>query len=266
MKYRLAAIALMASTAVSAESYNTFIDVNHVDSGDYDSTGLGITHYFGAKETRGPLDEFKFINSKSFIKASYSDSDFSKNTQVSGQWYADNGLFLGAGYIYSDFDSDLLSDSSTDAFTGTIGYQASETWSVSTTLIDVEDQDTMALFDVNYEHDLGNNDFLAFSYGTNDDTDFHRLGVRYFNTLDNGQYLVLNAGYTDYEDGDESWNLGSEWYFNNYTSVFANIGDDDTWQLGAQHYFNKTWAVRAAYGDSDNAPDSTWAVNLRAQF
>lgn len=266
MRFKLAAMALLVSSVTNAQSVNTILEAQFTDNDNIETKQFGVLHYFQGRETRGPLDQFSFINSNSYIQASYADADLAEGYSVGGEWHAGNGLFLGAGYFRTELNRNFLTDTDTDSYTATIGYQASEQWSISTTLLDVEDQDTVALFDVQYEHDLGNNDFLAFSYGTNDDTDFHRFGMQYFNTLENGQYVILKADYTDFDGGDESWTVGADWYFNQQTSVFANIGDEDSWQAGAQHYFNDNWALSAFRSNSNLSSDASWGVSLRAQF
>ncbi|BDX07523.1 putative porin [Planctobacterium marinum] len=266
MKFKVTMLSLLLASGASAQTVNTVVDVYSNDNNDFEDIGISAIHYFQGRQTRGPLDQFSLINSNSFISAGYVKSNFVKNTAVGGQWHSDTGVFLGAGYSRFDSRSDLSGDIDREIYSGTLGYQASERWSVSATVMDAEGADNVVMFDANYEHDLGNNDYLGFSYRTNDDTDFHNLGMSYFSTLENGQYLILNANYSDYDGGEESWDVGAEWYFNEGTSVFANIGDEDAWQLGAQHYFTQNWAIAASVSDSDLAPDSTVALNLRAQF
>lgn len=268
MKVKLALLAMSVAGMANAANVNTIIDLNHIDSGDFDATTFEALHYFDGRELRGPLDQFSFINSNSFISGFHRNTNTTDTTNVSAQWYGDSGFFVGAGYAQSrlDIDADFGGDDSRDIYNGTLGYQANEVWSVSATFFDAENSNSLTVFDISYEHDLGQNDWVAFSYNTDDELDFHTLTTRYFNTLDNGGYLVLTADVTEVDEGSGDWNVGAEYYWNNYTSVFASVGDDDTYQVGAQHYFNDTWALTASYADSDLLPDSTWAVNLRAQF
>lgn len=266
MKVRIALLAMSIARFANANSVGTIVDVSHMDAGDINNTGISALHYFDRRELRGPLDQFSFINSNSFVSASYFDSDFGNDSSISGQWYSDNGFFVGAGYSYSDPKADNPFSNSLDIKTGTLGYQANEVWSVSATFVDPEDADSVTLFNVSYEHDMDGNDWIAFSYRTDDELDFHNVTTRYFNSLDNGSYLVLTADVTDVDDGNSDWNLRTDYYWNNYTSVFASVGDDDTYQVGAQHYFNDTWALSASYLESDLNQEDIWQVNLRAQF
>lgn len=262
MKIKIALLAMTTTGFVHANTVSTILDINYSDYGIADTTSVSATHYFKAKALRGPLDQFSFINSSSFVGVSYEDLEFSNKTKLKGTWHSNNGLFVGVDYRYQDFDM----GSSYDETSSTIGYQSNKVWSVSATFSDPEGAESRTSFNARYEYALGANDWLAFSYSTDDDFDSQTINTRYFNTLENGGYYTLSAAFLMANDFDDEWAIGGQYYWNNYTSASVSF-DDDTYSIGAQHYFNDTWALSASYTDLDSPDDDNmWRINLRAQF
>ena len=266
MKKRLAFLAMTTTGFVHADTVSTIFDINYLDYGIGDSMGVSVTHYFDPRALRGPLDQFGFINSKSFVGISHDDFEFGNSTALTGTWHMDNGMYIGLDYRLRDYDS-----GSDDEISHTLGYQSNEVWSVSATFSDFEGAANDVSFNARYEHDLGENDYLAFSYGTNNDFDYHTITSRYFNDIEDGGYYTLRAVFTQYDDIpgldlDDDWTIGGDYYWNDYTSAGVSFSDD-AYSIGARHYFNDNWALTASYAELDSLDDDNmWEITLTAQF
>ncbi|MBU2112912.1 MAG: putative porin, partial [Gammaproteobacteria bacterium] len=83
LKYALPVIALVASAAVSAEEYQTFVGLNadHYRANGNSETAWHFngTYFFDKKVTLGPLDQFEYINKVTNVSASFSRA-FDENT------------------------------------------------------------------------------------------------------------------------------------------------------------------------------------------
>lgn len=265
MKLKLITTAVLFSSAisVSAEEYQVISDItwSNVDvaGSSYDVLGLEGTYYFDKKESLGPYNEFEYINKVSNINANYVNVETGDYYSVglAGELFVDNFL-VGAGYSDDKFDN--------DATLFTLGYLFSDDFLVRVDAVDTDGADTVYNISAAYNHQINDTDYIGFTLATDDDTDYVTLSSKYFTHLGGDRYLTANVSFTDF-DGDNTWSVGSSYYFTKATSVFATLAEDDFYEIGAQHFFNTNVALYASYASQDDIIESdTYTIGLRAQF
>lgn len=82
-----------------------------------------------------------------------------------------------------------------------------------------------------YNLALNATDYIGFTANVVDEFDNYGVGAKYYTDLGQDRYLTasanINAG--DYD----SWSVASTYYFNQGTSVFANLNKQDDIRVGA---------------------------------
>ncbi|MBU2893076.1 putative porin [Colwellia sp. D2M02] len=287
------------SLQASAQDYQSFSGAGYslTDEGDTDTSmfNLNSRYYFDGRAVLGPLNQFKFIEKISNISVGYqyNDSDIgldygngqssyfgssnTHNLSASGEWFTGDFL-IGGGYSYADSEVKVRSNDTyntsysrnSDAYFLTAGYLFSDDLLVKVNVNKYEGESAYVTMSASYNWQLGDVDYVGFTYSTDEDLDFHNLSAKYFMGLANESYLVMGADYIydnsgDYED--DSWNANVNYYFNTKTSVSASYGNDESYSVGANHYFNKNYALGAYYASSNDTNDyDTYGVNFTAQF
>jgi len=297
MKYSsitvLLPVLFLASTSVSAESYQSFSNANY-SKGDYSNIdsefwSLATSYFLDARETLGPLNEFDYINTVSNISAGYSHSSIdslhsfngsqygSKSDDnalnINGEWFT--GKFLiGGGYSY--FDNDYQSrnfsrDEHFNYYRGILGYLVTDDLLIKAKVRKREGGSAFYRFDVDYNLQLNKSDYIGFGYQTDEDFDFHTLSSKYFMQLSSESYLTVGGHYTydnyDSNRSNDSWSINSSYYFNQYSSISAGYAKDDNYSIGANHFFNKNYALAISYSTNTSDDDSdAYGINFTAQF
>jgi hypothetical protein len=288
--------ALFLCNAVkSAESYQSFSHVNYSKSEfvntDNQYWSLGSRYYFDAKEALGPLDQFEYINAISNVSGTYSNNTFdseyrfdgtnyeSKSSidsfDIGGEWFVGN-LLVGGSYTYINTDYQRTAFSNDDdynVYRATLGYLITDDLLVKVNMIKSEDTSAFYTISANYNLQLNKNDYVGFGYNTDEDLDVHHLSTQYFMALSQDSYFVLGGNYTfnntDSQWVEDSWNINSSYYFNQYTSASVSYDKNEEYSIGANHFFNKSYALGLVYtaNNSDDWVDSkTYSVNFTAQF
>ncbi|WNZ56330.1 putative porin [Microbulbifer sp. MKSA007] len=254
MRFKLAALPLMLVAATAgAEEYNSFTNATYSNteygykgdgfnfSSDADDFGLGTTYYFGGKETLGPLKEFEYINKVSNVSAGFSHSNSGSYDSdifaVSGEYFASNGVVIGAG-IYDLWESNLDYQS--------IGYLFSPDFLVKLNHVD-NDSDNEFSVEARYNHQLNSTDYVGFNIYVDEESDNRVLSSKYFVHLSGEQYLTAELAYNSIKEYDDFWTLSTEFFFNQYTSVEFDYNEQEDYKLGMTHFFNRNIAVEAAY-------------------
>lgn len=258
MKVRFLLPLALISSPLMAEQYTTFagIDFTQIESdfADVDTYSLHATHFFSPKETLGPLAEFEYINHASNVYASYFDADEIDGFSIGGD-YINEQFLIGASYReVEDFDSTNLR----------LGYFFSEDFIVELNATEPDGGDTFYSYTARYNHQLEGNDYLGFSFTADEDFENFAYQGTYFVKLQGDSWVKTSLSYADGE-GDDSWNLGVDYYFNEKTSLFAGIGNDDIYEVGARHYFNRNYAIEFSYSDQDGDIE-TIELNFIAQL
>ena len=257
---------LLSTSSVIAQEYQSFssIGFTKIDNlRSYNTTAIDTTYFFEKKQVLGPLDQLNYINTASNVFGNYSHSDNSDNVSVGGSVFIDN-LVVGGAYSYADYDS-----GSADNYSARLGYLFSENFIVNAYANKSEGVDTDYRFSASYNHQLTGNDYIGFTYSSDDDFDYQMLSSTYFRSLAGGQYLVAALTYQDNDDFENDLGGNLSFYFNNKTSLSASYDDDDNFGIGAQHFFSQNYSLSLRYqsNSSDELNDyDIYSVNVNAQF
>ncbi|MCX2782860.1 putative porin [Microbulbifer thermotolerans] len=266
MKFKYLALPLMiCSATVSAEEYTSISEANYSEAeksfGDVDQFDIGTTYYFAPKETLGPLKEFEYINKTSNLFAGYSyfeyDGDDEDTLAVGGEYFASNGFVVGGSA--ADFgDNDL--------YTASVGYLFSPNFLLSLESVKWEDRDADYFVNASYNHQLSGNDYIGFSFSTDDNFDSRTLSSKFFKELGGETWFTANASYTANDDFEDIWLVGTEYYFSKATSIFANYNKEETLGLGVSHFFNRNIAGNIAYTTNSDTDVDTFLLGVTVQL
>ncbi|WP_444936958.1 putative porin [Microbulbifer sp. JMSA004] len=259
MRFKLAALPLMlVATTAGAEEYNSFTNATYANTDytysisgssgstrnrgyDADDFNLGTTYFFGSKETLGPLKEFEYINKVSNVSGEFyhhnHDSDDIDSFSVGGEYFASNGIVVSAG-IYDVWETNLDYQS--------IGYLFSPDLLVKLNHVD-DDSDNEFSLEARYNYQLNSTDYVGFNLFVDEEFENRALSSKYFTHLAGEQYLTVEVAYNSIEKADDYWALGTEFFFNQRTSVEFNYDENENYHLGMTHFFNRNIAVEAAY-------------------
>lgn len=261
----LCASALSASSSVFANEYQTFAELNYL-SLDVEGNGenengngysLSFNHFFDKKQSLGPLSEFDYINRESHAFAAYYDFEDDSAFAIGGNYFA--GRFL-IGATYEDNDD-------YDSKSFSLGYLISRDFLVKVTATDPDFSDTSYNLSAQYNHQLDGNDYLGFTYSTDEEFDYQSISGTYFTRLEGERYLKLEAAYYD-SDFDDTWEIGASYYLNNMTSVSLGTSEESDYTLGARHFFNNNFSIQADYFTTEEfgVEVDLWQIGVTAQF
>ncbi|WP_299943233.1 putative porin [uncultured Microbulbifer sp.] len=276
MRFKLAALPLvLLAAAANAEEYNSITKAKYTNTdrgeyfGDLDQFNLDTIYYFDGKEALGPLKEFEYINKVSNLSAgvyhfdigSFDDDIFS----VGGEYFADNGLVLGAH---------LRDVGGNNVDTLSIGYLFTPDFLITVNHVDNASGNDFSV-NARYNHQLNATDYIGFTLNVDEGLNNRTLSSKYFTHLGGEQYLTAELTYVSRDVGDEYpglnddfWELGTEYFFTQRTSIGFTFDENDQYSLGMNHFFNRNFAVEAAYTsytDSDFDSD-IYQVGLTVQF
>jgi hypothetical protein len=259
MKKTLCATAIIScmSTGLSAEEYITFMNLGHsnVDIGDqsYSTNYVMIDYNFVSQETIGPLDQFDFINTTSYVYGGLFESEGTNAYTFGGAYYA-GPLIIGGSFANAEGSSSQKSLS--------LGYLINSDFVVNVSAND-DEFGTDYTLSTAYTHRLSGNDYVGFSYATDEEFDYHSFGVSSLAALANGQFIHAQLNVNHF-DGDSNWNIGGSFYFNHASSVGVSVDDDSDFTFSGQHHFTKNIALQASIGESDFA--DMFNLNLTVKF
>ena len=291
--------AILSTSSIKAETYQSFSTINYSESeyGDNltntDSISLATQYYFDKRSSLGPFNEFDYINTISSVAISYTKSNLetnfpspyqinnskseSDNYTIGGEWFVDDFL-VGASYSRLNWETNncvTFCDGQPEYYRATLGYLLSDDLLVKVNAFIPEDGDTTYTFDVNYNWQLNQLDYVGFGYNSNEDFDFHHLSAKYFMALSSESFLTLGGSYVinNIKIGssnikvDDVWVANIGYYFNQATSISANYGNDDSYGLSANHFFNKNYSLGIYYHTSRWAEDTnSIGATFVAQF
>lgn len=265
-KFSLSIVALSFTCSAVANEINTVGNIAYSEQDNFQTTSIGVTHYFEGRETLGPIDKLSFINHSSFISGSYFNSDLSDGHGVAGTFIADSGLLLGGALTKINYDDMGFSSADFETRTLTVGYQGLEGFSFVASYRDPDEGDSEATVAGRYEHKLKGNDYIGLGVSIDEDADFINLTSEYFTDLGNGTYLQVNGQYLVNDLGDDYWSAGGTYYLSEKTSVSATVGDDSYYAVGAKHFVTTNIALGLSYADSDNADEGVYTAQASVQF
>lgn len=214
---------------------------------DSDTTGYGLsgTYYFSGVDTKNhPLAEAAFLENSSNVYARWAREDYDGldgNTDVSvvgADFYAPNSmLFLGAGITKVDVNDGFGPDDDTAWFAK----------------IGVTPVDGLLVWSQFYE-DV-------------DVSDHWNINAKYVVPLAGETAINLEAGYADWDDGDNTTSIGADYYFNRSFSLGAGYtfaDENDGYELRARNFFSEKFSVEAAYTSNDI--EDGWLVGASLRF
>lgn len=260
-KSALSVFALAASAAVSAQDYQTFVDLqaDHFRANGETETGWTVRgqHYFNRITALGPLDQFRYIVAETNVSAGYSRIFDTNNWNIDGELYAQNGIVLSAGYRkVDDFDVTTLG----------LGYLVNKDLLIKVEAFDAENEDTEFRFSTRYNHQLQGNDYVGFTAYVDDSFDYFGISSKYFASLNEGRYVAVGVSLAD-NDGSSSWAAEADYYFSQMTSVGLSYDKGDTYSLSAKHFFNTNWAVEGRFeSNTDDSSLKVYRLGVTGQF
>ncbi|MDT0582486.1 MULTISPECIES: putative porin [Alteromonadaceae] len=260
--------ALFFTQQAYAEDYQTFIGASvlsnkssftqdgQTTSDTREAWSLNGTYYLDARPTLGPLNEFDYINQQSFVSAGLFGTGGNRQYSIGGEYLVNDWVVFG--------DTVYESDSDTEFLTVGFGYFLTKDFklSISNTSGDgisglVDSDESVFNFAADYVLQLDGKDYVGFSYNTDEDLIVQQFRTKYFGSLAGGRYLVLNANLSVFDDdffSDETLDLGGAYYFNQFTSVGADvnvIGDTDSYSIFAKHFFNTRSSLQVSYSSNE---------------
>jgi len=267
MRFKLAALPLILFAATAgAEEYNSFTEANYANTDlggeEADNFDIRTTYYFSGKEALGPLKEFEYINKVSNVFAGFTHFNWRDRDvdsfSVGGEYFTSNGFVIGAGV------SDLW-ESNVDF--QSVGYLFSPDFLVTLNHVDF-DSDNEFSVDARYNYQLNSTDYIGFNLFVDEEFDTRSLSSKYFTHLGGEQYLTAELTYTNFDEGDDYWALGTEYFFTQRTSIGFSFDENEEYKLGMNHFFNRNFAVEAAYvSNTDNDFDyDVYQIGMTVQL
>lgn len=267
MKYQktFAAAGILLSSTVGAEEYQIFSEMNYIHREYRESYSLNGKYFFDAKTPLGPLNEFKYVNTVSFISADLNlNSPYDdKFASLTGEWIA-GSVGLGGSVTYADnvFGSGYANSQVVAK------YYFSDKIFAGVTYKDFDRGDSLTGAFASYEHSLVGDDYIGFtgSYEQSSADDAARnwnLQSKYYNDLKNGMYWVLTGSYSASRDDEDIfnsdvWLLGTRFYFTKFTSIGVNYAqikndavfldsDGNITEGSITHYFTQNFYASGGY-------------------
>ncbi|WHI49013.1 putative porin [Microbulbifer sp. VAAF005] len=250
MKIYFAALSLVFFMAVNAtaEEYKSITTAGYSNL-DFNARGgdelsTESTYYFSGKETLGPLREFEFINKASNLSGAYYHrsigSTNSDSFAIAGEYFAENGFVLGAN----------IADLGGESFnTIALGYMFTPNF-----LMKFYNTDGNTYSKFRYNYDLNETDYIGFDFSADIVFDWQIFSSKYFSKIGDVQYISIEFSYLNYNEWDDFWEVGSNYYFTKSTSLGASYDENNDYKVGLSHFFNRNVAVEASYSTRLGSP------------
>ncbi|WP_250461667.1 putative porin [Microbulbifer litoralis] len=266
MKFRFAVLPLMVFAATaSAESYNSITTATYENAEypttDLDTFDIGSKYYFAPLETMGPLKEFEYIIDTTNLYGNYRYTDYdggdTDTMTLGGEYFAANGFMVGAEVTESDGN---------DGNTLSAGYLFNPNFLLSVHRVDQDNSDAENYVGARYNHSLGGTDYIGFDFETDDDFDTQSLSSKLFKGLGNETWVAVEAGYVNFDEADNYWNVGAEYYFSKETSVGAGYDERETFDLSVSHFFNRNVAGNMTYATNNDTDVDQFLLGVTVQL
>jgi hypothetical protein len=264
VKLKLATVAVILSSTVSAQDYQTFGELTYAQSDiagvSTDALSISAQYFFDNKTALGPYSEFEYINKVSNVFASYinvESGDF-YSTNMGGEAFVNNVLF-GASLDYSKGHDTANSVS--------FGYLFNDNLLVRVDRNAGDNMDAYYMVSAAYNHQLNDTDYIGVTFETDDEAETLSLSSRYFTHLGDDRYFAFNVAYQDF-DVDNAWEVGANYYFNKATGISASFDSEDSMAIGLEHFFNPNIAVKVGYAQSEVGTEDadSFFLTVKGQF
>lgn len=244
MTYVASLFAFSLMSGVAQADFNAELNGSVIKADDLKVYAVGGSYYFEQVSTnKGPLAEASFLDKQSSVDAVFSRWDFDGGNinawGVGGTYVMQGtGLYLNAAVAH-------VNGYSEDSYSLGGGYYLSHDWTVSV--------------DTEFDEDLN---YQGFSLGSK----------KLFN-LGSDNYINLEGSYTNPDEGDDSFTVSSDYYFNQFVSLglgyeWADSFSDGVSSVRGQWFVNDKFAVSAevAYVDVSDDSETTYMLGATMRF
>jgi len=267
MKLLTLSALFFASTSTMATNYQSFSSINYLrlnsDTANYDTYGASTIYFLNKKASLGPLNEFEYINKTSNVFGSFADADNANAYQLGGDFYVNKWL-VGGSYNYLD-----KNNGNDDVYTLKLGYLISDNFLIKAQATR-NNGDTLYDFTAAYNVQLNNQDYIGFTYNTDDKFNAQTISSKYFAAVGKNNYLTAGLSYTKNDNSRDNVMASAGYYFTASTSISVSYDNDDDYTISGKHYFNKNYALSVGYNSNastNNIEDyNLYRVNFTAQF
>ncbi len=243
MKIKALCLALVLTTPVFAEEYQSITSIDYYDheygNNSLEVWGVSSVYFMNKRATLGPLDEFEFINTTSYISGGIYDSDFGSGAVIGGNYFF--GSFkLGANFV----DEEGLNEM-------TFGYLFTDNFIVNIHAEKEFADETVFSISSQYKVALEGKDYMGFTFQADEEFDFPSVGMKYFSSLGEGTYLTAGLNYTD-TPSDSYYAINAGYFFSEKTSLKAEYFEGGAKELTFKHFFNKNYALEIGFEESND--------------
>ncbi|WP_018016375.1 putative porin [Teredinibacter turnerae] len=269
---------LFFNTSANAEEYQFFLDAHAIDyeraPDTIDSWGINTTYYFDKKNSLGPLNEFSYINTSSFVFTNIrgsNETSWNEDLLSAGGMWNSGKLTLGGTATVVNSDS----QSGYNSGIASIGWFFTDNLYGKVDYHDIDDAESYTTASLAYDYHLSGNDYIGSTisyseapYGFDDSWFWNG---KYFNDM-GGRYLILSGGFSLHGSVDAA-TVSAAYYFNKRTGVqlsYANeeskilsYSDESGWfnesseerdkyVASIVHYFNTNTSLTLSYEQAES--------------
>lgn len=245
MKLKLITVAsgLLVSSLTLADTYQTDLrasvsryDNNYYSSDTNDYMLEGAYYFDAVKTTNLPLAEAAYLNKSSNVFASVYDRPEQHHNRSLQSFALGAEVYIPENFLY--VKAGVVRRSS--------NYSDRDDWFTAVGVTPIDG----LLLTTEYFHDAG--------YDAN-------IHAKYVTDIGSGQFINLEAAYTDADSGSQI-ELGGDFYFDNTFSVGALVSDYDwgtDYTVRTRKFFTESFSADLAYTDAEQGNIVTLGANLR---
>ncbi len=249
----------MLASPAFAQDYRSFSDLEYSNIDSNSTLAASTKYYFADQSTNGTLDEFGYLDTDSSMYAYLYNGEQEDGIGLGGEAFI--GKFIvGGAFNKSDHENN---SNNSDSISAKLGYLLADNFIISLTVTEPDEGDTYGTFKAEYDHSLGQGNYIGFTATIDDSADAYSLSGSYFSRLQSQYYVRAGLSYEE-TGNDDTLALNGAFYLNAKTSFNAEVNTDSFRSIGAKHYYNKNWAVGGALEDHKHG--NGFKIYLNAQF
>ena len=264
MKFKTLLALCLISSPLYATEYQSFTDISYnkqdLDS-NFESYSIQSQFYFDKKQALGPLDQFKYINTTSYLYGAFNQLESKTwgrdSTSIGGKYFIGKWS-IGGGYSKTSHNGNSKNEHSSHL---NLGYLINDNFLVKYSKSNHSKYGDSGRLSMQYNHQLNDKDYLGFNINSDE-----KAAMTYFTHLGDEQYLKVRVDY-DHDAHGNKWTTNANYYFDNKTSIFASYHNDKLGNIGAKYFINENFALSASYDPKfDNIQSDSYRLSLTAQF
>ena len=264
MKIKALIAVILFTPSIYATEYQSFTNLTYSKQNNdinFDNYGIHSRYYFDKKQSLGPLDQFKFINTTSYI--------YGGINQLKSKEWANDSSYISGRYFYGKWSigggihRSKREGSSKGSMSNhfNLGYLVNDNFLVQYSKSNNAITGDSGVLSMQYNHQISDTDYLGFSIGSDE-----KAAMTYFTHLGDERYVKVDIGY-DHDLIGNKWSTNANYYFDNKTSIFANYQDGRINSVGAKYFLNDNFALSANYSPENSRVDyDAYHISLSAQF